>query len=413
MLRGWPTSTAVAMSNVTVLGGSFANFICNVSRRRSNGAPTVDWELILMMEPTTIAGALFGAMLNKLLPNYVTTYLLTAMLSFMAGLAADSEAAQDALDGVAAWLPGMLQSDDTARLANLADVSTLCQGDTLGDNRDVAGSYTSSVPLKAAGGSAISAVSHPDQPAKAAQREPCLPLPHLLALLLLSGWVVASDIAQGSVRCGSWRYWAVTLSVLAPIAVILLVFRRILLRKYNHDDLAPGHVLPEGQLHWTATTTLLYPAICSSAGLVAGLFGIGGGVVKGPLMLELGVPPDVAAATSATMIMFTAGSACVVYSRFGQILADYGAILVAFGFCTTLCSQLLTFALIKMIGRRSVIVFMMVTLMSIACGIMYVQSGLVTRELLQNPGELGRFGRLCPEGEPKGLGQLLRRVLAP
>jgi uncharacterized membrane protein YfcA len=46
-------------------GGSCANFICNVGRRRSNGARTVDWELILMMEPTTIAGALFGAILNK------------------------------------------------------------------------------------------------------------------------------------------------------------------------------------------------------------------------------------------------------------------------------------------------------------------------------------------------------------
>jgi hypothetical protein len=60
--------------------------------------------------------------------------------------------------------------------------------------------------------------------------EPCLPIPHLLALLLLSAWVVASDIAQDSVRCGSWQYWAVTLSVLLPIAVILLMFRRILLR---------------------------------------------------------------------------------------------------------------------------------------------------------------------------------------
>jgi uncharacterized membrane protein YfcA len=37
-------------------------------------------------------------------------------------------------------------------------------------------------------------------------------------------------------------------------------------------------------------------------------FAQGGGIVKGPLMLELGVCPEVAAATSATMIMFTAGS---------------------------------------------------------------------------------------------------------
>ena len=32
-----------------------------------------------------------------------------------------------------------------------------------------------------------------------------------------------------------------------------------------------------------------YPLICSGAGLVAGMFGIGGGIVKGPLMLEMGV----------------------------------------------------------------------------------------------------------------------------
>jgi hypothetical protein len=63
------------------------------------------------------------------------------------------------------------------------------------------------------------------------------------------------------------------------------------------------------------------------------------------------------------MIMFTAGSACLVYSRFGQILYDYAVVLVVLGFCITLCSQLLTFLLIKLLGRRSVIIFMMVALM--------------------------------------------------
>jgi uncharacterized membrane protein YfcA len=45
---------------------------------------------------------------------------------------------------------------------------------------------------------------------------------------------------------------------------------------------------------------------------VAGLFGLGGGVVKAPLMLELGVLPEVAAATSTTMIAFTSMAACMV-----------------------------------------------------------------------------------------------------
>jgi len=63
------------------------------------------------------------------------------------------------------------------------------------------------------------------------------------------------------------------------------------------------------------------------------------------------------------MIMFTAGSACLVYSRFGHILYDYAAVLLVLGFLITLCSQLLTFLLIKLLGRRSIIVFMMVSLM--------------------------------------------------
>ena len=43
---------------------------------------------------------------------------------------------------------------------------------------------------------------------------------------------------------------------------------------------------------------MLFPELSTLAGAVAGLFGVGGGIIKAPLMLELGVPPDVAAATS-------------------------------------------------------------------------------------------------------------------
>ena len=42
---------------------------------------------------------------------------------------------------------------------------------------------------------------------------------------------------------------------------------------------------------------------------------------QGPLMLEMGVLPDVAAATAATMIMFTAASASAVYIGFGTVRA--------------------------------------------------------------------------------------------
>jgi hypothetical protein len=56
---------------------------------------------------------------------------------------------------------------------------------------------------------------------------------------------------------------------------------------------AAGCLSAAGQVGWTARTTLLYPLYCTTAGLIAGLFGVGGGIVQGPLMLQLGVEPDV------------------------------------------------------------------------------------------------------------------------
>ena len=54
----------------------------------------------------------------------------------------------------------------------------------------------------------------------------------------------------------------------------------------------------DGDVIWDSRTTLVYPVICSVAGVFAGLFGIGGGIVKGPLMLEMNVHPAVSCMTS-------------------------------------------------------------------------------------------------------------------
>lgn len=49
-----------------------------------------------------------------------------------------------------------------------------------------------------------------------------------------------------------------------------------------------GYRYVEGDVEWNPTNTLRYPAVCFFAGFFAGLFGVGGGIVKGPLMLEMG-----------------------------------------------------------------------------------------------------------------------------
>ncbi len=56
----------------------------------------------------------------------------------------------------------------------------------------------------------------------------------------------------------------------------------------------------KGDVEWDFVSTMKYPFICGFAGVGAGLFGIGGGIVKGPLMLEMGMLPSVNIGTAMT-----------------------------------------------------------------------------------------------------------------
>ncbi|GFR44449.1 hypothetical protein Agub_g5660, partial [Astrephomene gubernaculifera] len=77
----------------------------------------------------------------------------------------------------------------------------------------------------------------------------------------------------------------------------------------------------------TMSTTFL-------AGIVGGLLGLGGGMVMGPLMLHLGVHPQVTAATSGAMVLFSSSSALTQFALLHRLNAPYagffgGASLVA------------------------------------------------------------------------------------
>ena len=70
----------------------------------------------------------------------------------------------------------------------------------------------------------------------------------------------------------------------------------------------------------------------SAAGILAGLFGVGGGVIMVPLqMLLLGEPIKVAIQTSLGVVVITAISACIGHALNGNVLLIQGVILAVGG----------------------------------------------------------------------------------
>merc|ERR1711972_695989 len=111
-----------------------------------------------------------------------------------------------------------------------------------------------------------------------------------------------------------------------------------------------------GEVQWDSRNTIKYPIYCAVSGLLAGLFGVGGGIVKGPLMLEMGVLPSVASASAAAMILFTSAAASTSFVVFGLLHTHYGAMFFSLGFVCTAIGQYSVGQWVKRYNRESPIV---------------------------------------------------------
>ena len=138
LVMGFSPKHAIPLSNVTVFGGACANLYLNQPKRHPKAdRPLMDWDLILIMQPMTIAGALLGSFVNKILPTIILTICLVALLAYTThgtlqkGFAAfkkesDANAAKAsaklvAPDEVAAEKDALLSAEDGEDEAEAAD----------------------------------------------------------------------------------------------------------------------------------------------------------------------------------------------------------------------------------------------------------------------------------------------------
>lgn len=106
-------------------------------------------------------------------------------------------------------------------------------------------------------------------------------------------------------------------------------------------------------------------ALCTAAGMISSMTGVGGGMVKVPLMnLYMHVPMKAASATSSYMIGITAFSGAITYFLGGQVLLEYAAGIAIGAFLGSLAGT----ALARRINARhlrkyfSIVVFFLATL---------------------------------------------------
>mmetsp|Transcript_20796 Transcript_20796/g.52389 ORF Transcript_20796/g.52389 Transcript_20796/m.52389 type:complete len:875 (-) Transcript_20796:656-3280(-) len=530
MVLGFPTANASALSNVTIFGGSIANLLFNCRKKTASGDSVIDWNIILLMEPSTILGAVVGTLINKILPSFVLQLLLVGILLLM---------------GVNTLEKGMKRMEQERPLPE--DVEEAGRT-TPTAAPAVASGATSSRSSPAAAGSVGGEGGEQRAPSGGGQGSGSV-WKKFFAFLPLYVIGLALQIMRGDghkfqpvANCGTLGYWLVILANFPVILLSLVFYRRQILneiytRRYlfssprfapmgpgagaratfpnsgdgfktnagsdsllssvattatrtrskDSNDVALGatnttpflkepdlvqdsgvvavlgevlaprpsgsdtattinttpafgtssarRAFPDtpsatttaadggrtsshsstrtswststvvspsqshgtqepasaaaGNIEWNAKNTVTYPAICTCAGVMAGMFGIGGGVVKGPLMLALGVEPQIASATAATMIFFTASTACVSFALFGFLALDYAAFAFVMGFVFTMVGQA---SVAKLFQKRQAPI-----ILSMACVILIstIAVAFEATEHFRYGHDLLRFHSLC------------------
>lgn len=437
LILGFLPKHAIPLSNVTVFGGSIANTLRN-SRRRHPTAdrPLIDWDLIVVMEPPTLAGALIGANLNKMLPENVIAIMLVLLLSFTSYntlmkarkmYQKETEEMTRKSIGtrtVAVESTTMISDskfDDTRNeyfLVNESDEelvfleSNNCPGFSLHSiNR-------SSHPPPLRHGSSLSSVQlddedieeddssdedlpefgNPDSIQRILEEEKYPKRRNVVLIVSMFFIVLLINILKGGggfqsplgIECGSTYFWVAQGLLLVWILSISWLGRSLLL-KDSAKKAEAGYVYLDEDLKWDKKSTVIYPLISTLAGFCAGMFGIGGGIIKGPLMLAMGVHPAVASATSACMILFTSFTATTTFSVYGLMVTDYAIVGAILGFCATFIGQTVMSRILAKSKRNSYIAFSIGFVVLLSALLMTLESVLHLVSEEQNE----EFGGIC------------------
>ncbi|CAH0522702.1 unnamed protein product [Peronospora belbahrii] len=428
VLYGLSPKHAIPLSKATIFGNAVSAYLFNFNRKHPMNAklPLINYQVAGIMEPTTLIGTIFGVMMNHMFPDWLILVLLVSLLSYITyktvckgnkihetesshQLALVKSVLKGGPNGggrgrqwsiyrrftveIAAkrWLAKTRRNkklrqirsedeDDSKSLPPLREHQLSSSHALLGGlNKRDFGTFTLDDDHLLARRKAIE------------EREMRLfPLQYIFPLVLSWLVVLVQSLLRGGhgapsiigLTCNSVDYWIVTILPLL-VLVAITVWVGYQLRLLNRLKVLSGYPFTEGDIHWIKRRVLIFPTLCTMAGVAAGLLGIGGGMVKGPIMLEMGILPPVQSATANFMILFTSSSTTLQFAINGQFPGerqyDYMAWFSLMGCIGGLCGQKLVAYAVKKYKRESIMVYLLATtigLSALAMGVIGLKSTL-------------------------------------
>ncbi|MDH5298581.1 MAG: sulfite exporter TauE/SafE family protein [Desulfobulbaceae bacterium] len=149
----------------------------------------------------------------------------------------------------------------------------------------------------------------------------------------------------------------------------------------------------------TSVNYLVVTGLGLAVGLLSGLFGVGGGFLMTPLLMMIGIPPTIAAATDANQIVAASASGTLAHWRLGNVDYKMGLYLLIGGFVGGAGGVQIIKVLRATGGADFLIKITYVVMLGVVGSFMFVES---LNALRKSKGDSGKAGQAAPAQKSGG-----------
>ena len=150
-----------------------------------------------------------------------------------------------------------------------------------------------------------------------------IPLTYFMLLVAISiGFAVLRARKLSGIKSCTLPYFSLTIGYIGLMFLLMFFVSAYLVRKTSICEKGE-YLFDEGDIHWTYHKCAKVCIFGVFTGLIVGLLGMGGGNIIGPLLLNLGVRPEISTVSSSFCIFISTGIAASQYLILGEINAYY------------------------------------------------------------------------------------------
>lgn len=400
---GFSSSLAIPISKSMIFGASIANFILFIMRKHplDKRRPIIDFDSTIILEPATLLGTIVGVLLNVFLPEIVILIMLIILLgittirtfhkgikAFRAESSNSNQKKKDINNNPLETIhedfsEGIGDEDNIFEQESDEDSGSDISDDALFDMMMDHGNPSMNAPKKKIEkdfdtaseliGTDPAFLNTPGAipPDSAHARlvrlnQRIFPFEKILALVACWFIILTTSLLKGGhgspsivgINNCSILYWILTSIPFPTIGFIMFLISAYLIVQ---NSVKTKHRVPflKGDVKWNILSTTFYPLLSFLAGASAGSLGVGGGLIKGPILIEMGLLPEVVVATSSFMILFTSSITTVQFVILSRLPLDYGIVFMVIGFISAFIGQIFSEFVIKKLQRPSVFILIM------------------------------------------------------